>query len=372
MAAFGVLAPFLFITYTAFIMRSQIFFVCSQNWRHSVHFVSLRFHRAGFAAYQTTKKICSPRSAAQAHGNRWLVLGLRPFSPCPGTAPPFCHGARVASLLIPQAGAKAARAAAVAAIAGGGHCCSPTLRPPDAHGTPAAAASASPPSVGAPAFFRLLPLNAKTLTRAGIDSPRPCLPLFKNTRAKAPCFFSLRASKPHNRTKSVTSLIKLCFEMLRVNNQYICSMNVLEQQLASLRAYSYNCYLVALLLQRSGGRISEILNCTWADYFADGTLFVKGLKRSRNYSIYAPEFLTIYPNVADKSQLIFGSLNRSSVHRAFIRFGICYLKQGNKKYSTTHSFRHLKAKAMREAKFTPKQLQDHLHHNSIKSQNFYK
>lgn len=128
---------------------------------------------------------------------------------------------------------------------------------------------------------------------------------------------------------------------------------------------------VHLLLERSGGRISEILGIKWSDMIAPGVFVIKGSKKSRSYTIHFPEYDQKEWQLCRSSEKIFGPLNRTTVWRVFKSAGIFYTPPGNKNRAVTHSLRHKFAKSVQQVYNDPKVIQDSMRHNSIKSQSHY-
>jgi integrase len=135
--------------------------------------------------------------------------------------------------------------------------------------------------------------------------------------------------------------------------------------------YSKSIALIATLLSRSGGRVSEILSIKLSDISSDGLILVHGKKGSRSYTIYALDLLPLIAQVKTKHNNLFNGLNRSTVHRGFLKFGLTEKKVGKKVRTVTHIFRYKKAKWINSLTDDKVTIQDIIGHNSIKSQNHY-
>lgn len=148
-------------------------------------------------------------------------------------------------------------------------------------------------------------------------------------------------------------------------------MNAINKDIELIKNYNELIYLVALLQFRSGARISEILNIEIVDILDNNLVFIKALKGGNNYTLFVPEVDRIRQLSSSLNGKLFGSLNKSSVHRTYVKFGIIEQNKNNKNRTTTHLFRRLRAKEVHKKFDNEIYTKDILHHKSKKSQSFY-
>lgn len=143
------------------------------------------------------------------------------------------------------------------------------------------------------------------------------------------------------------------------------------KELLPLYIYSPIQYIAYIALLRSGGRVSEILSIRWAEVIENRYCFVHGLKKSRNYTIDLPEcdYLKHYTSV--DSLYIFGTLNRATLHRTCIKFGLYIKINSHKSKTVLHLPRHQKADRYSNLNLTDREKADILNHNSTSSQKYY-
>jgi hypothetical protein len=118
-------------------------------------------------------------------------------------------------------------------------------------------------------------------------------------------------------------------------------------------------------------RISEMLNLRYSDHIGNARYVVRGLKRSRSYSVHLQGY---YPPAgycdADLARIPVFSTNYDTVYRWCRRIGLGSLQGRRKYFIRTHLHRYITAKRVRKAhgvKFTSAVL----HHKSIDSQEYY-
>lgn len=138
-----------------------------------------------------------------------------------------------------------------------------------------------------------------------------------------------------------------------------------------LRDYSPTIAEVYGALRRTGGRVSEILGIRHVDEISAGVYIVHGLKKSRSYTVEIDGHLFLKSLSLHCSKKLFGTLNRSTVYRALLKFGLYAQLNNNNNLTVTHLPRHNLAAALFKSSQDPKLIQDLLKHNSIKSQTHY-
>lgn len=138
-----------------------------------------------------------------------------------------------------------------------------------------------------------------------------------------------------------------------------------------LQSYSLRAYVIAVLLNRSNGRISEIISIKRSDEIDLDLYLIIGKKGSNNYTLFAPELKLLNKTTDINTNSFFDGYNVSTVYRAFVKFGIKMHKENRKNNSVTHTFRNLRARLVSQ-KFNSEDItKDVLHHKSKSSQKHY-
>jgi len=135
--------------------------------------------------------------------------------------------------------------------------------------------------------------------------------------------------------------------------------------------YSPFCGVLYRALEKSGGRVSEILQIKWCNVTPQGVVFVEGLKGSRSYLIDLPEIFILSSYNHSTSEFVFSGINRSTVHRWFKKLGLFDKLEGHKTLTVCHLPRHRKAQALAHLSLTDRQKADILGHQGTKSQLYY-
>lgn len=129
--------------------------------------------------------------------------------------------------------------------------------------------------------------------------------------------------------------------------------------------------LISEILIQYNCRASEILNAKWTNFFPDQFLILEGKKRSQPVIIrdrYILEKIKEVPRVNDT--YIFGFIPYSSLYHYFkqSKSHLFPLIKNKKNQAVTHAPRYYAAAKVSDEKF----LKSILHHNSLKSQLYYK
>ncbi len=138
-----------------------------------------------------------------------------------------------------------------------------------------------------------------------------------------------------------------------------------------LRETNYQLFVILLILQTYNVRISEILEAEFPYFHPDKFLILKGKKRSADIIIRDRYILTLVSNLPRlHERLIFFPINYKTVYRYIKRnYSHLFAKYKTKKnYKVTHAFRYANVENVSD----PSSLQAILHHNSKKSQKYYK
>lgn len=138
-----------------------------------------------------------------------------------------------------------------------------------------------------------------------------------------------------------------------------------------LQKTDYKLYVCLLILQTYNVRISEILDAEYANLYQSRFLILKGKKRSADIIIRDRFILTHINNLPRlHPSLLFFPLNYKTVYR-YIKKNYSHLfvqYKTKKNYKITHAFRYANVENVTDTA----SLQAILHHNSKKSQKYYK
>lgn len=173
------------------------------------------------------------------------------------------------------------------------------------------------------------------------------------------------------RTKSDTHPSELFTAEMQLKSNLTQKGETIQTCLNKMRSYSLLIWAVAVVQYRTGARVTEVLKLLWSDEFAPDNFIIKGLKGSRSFEFYAPELRELYQYRHLSNGLVFGNLNRGTVHRAYVKFGLMIHNGVNKRNTTTHIFRKKKASKINTMGITREVQSDLLKHNSKKTLKYY-
>jgi integrase len=177
-------------------------------------------------------------------------------------------------------------------------------------------------------------------------------------------------TKRHKRKSGVTPHARTTIPCVSAN-QPDPSSPVSLSQLEALRKVSVRLYYVAILLQESGGRISEILAIKHQDILPSGHWILRGSKGSNDRVIGGGLAYQFLLNCKTLKAQVFEDFNRFFVYRQFKKVGIGKVYNNNSITSVTHSFRHELALELKNQNEKQKLTQQTLGQKSINSTKYY-
>lgn len=130
-------------------------------------------------------------------------------------------------------------------------------------------------------------------------------------------------------------------------------------------------YYLIILHYQSALRISEILAISPKDIQKDGSVIVKSKKGSRETIINGGLSSTFLVECRKKNTSPFWEFNRFFIHRLYKNLGITFKSQNSSKNSTTHAFRHIQAKQLRENNVEENFITEKLRHKNPKNTKIY-
>lgn len=134
---------------------------------------------------------------------------------------------------------------------------------------------------------------------------------------------------------------------------------------------SYQDKAVIELMYLYGLRISEVLKVNVYDITNQGSVLIKGLKRSDNRIVYPVEFRSFWIN-AGSSVLPIGLIfSRFYYYRLFRKLGYSGKYGSNQKDSVTHYFRHELVLSLKKQGYDKRSISQFLSHRSLKSLDHY-
>lgn len=134
----------------------------------------------------------------------------------------------------------------------------------------------------------------------------------------------------------------LCGEVEALNE---LSMQRVEALIRNSRLGKEMRALIEILML-NGCRVSEVINISFADIITENTIRLKGLKGSSDRIVYVSEN-SGYIELSKKYSFDpFKHISRYQVYRVLKNNGLQEIFGDNKRFSTTHIFRHLFVKSM--------------------------
>jgi site-specific recombinase XerD len=125
------------------------------------------------------------------------------------------------------------------------------------------------------------------------------------------------------------------------------------------------------LLYLYGLRISEVLSIKGSDIHQDGSIVIRGSKKSNNRIVYPVQTRTFW-QLWSKSYLPLSSIySRFHIYREFKKRGVSFVFGSNNLYSTTHALRHIRILSLIQSGTNREDISRFIGHKSIKSIEFY-
>lgn len=172
-------------------------------------------------------------------------------------------------------------------------------------------------------------------------------------------------------TASPLFVCNFCLYSYIENQQFINNCFNVQKALISTN-YAPPAVLGFLrFLGESNARVSELLRLKPRDAIQGNRFLVRGLKRSRNYTVVVPgQWLEKPPKKDGRWDVPIVPWSYNQLWRWCIRIGIGNLRPGRSTYARTHAARYSTAQAVFDIA-GERAAGDCLHHNSHKSISFY-
>jgi len=122
----------------------------------------------------------------------------------------------------------------------------------------------------------------------------------------------------------------------------------------------------------SGCRISEALSICSNDILKNGSIRLKGSKKSSDRIISIVLYRTFWLSNRTDIRNLFYSFNRFYYYRLFKKHGLSFLIPGKLNMNVTHSLRQLYIESMNEGNISNELIKTTIGHKSINSQEYYK
>lgn len=159
----------------------------------------------------------------------------------------------------------------------------------------------------------------------------------------------------------------LCSEVDQLNEQSMLKVKLL---IRDGRLGKEMCAIIEVLML-NGCRVSEAINIRFQDIISENTIRLRGLKGSSDRIIYISEN-SGYIDYCKKHQINpFMHISRFQVYRVLKRNGLQEIFGDNKKFSTTHLFRHLFVKSMLEKGIKIEEIQRIIGHKKLENTLIY-
>lgn len=129
-------------------------------------------------------------------------------------------------------------------------------------------------------------------------------------------------------------------------------------------------YIVDLMLN-SGCRISEILSIKPHNILLNGSVKIQASKGGNNRIISSSDARNYLIDCKSSGNHPFMDYNRFYIYRAFKKWGIGYVVNGNCNKAVTHAIRHANTEVQREGKVEKSIIQSQLGHTNESTQSHY-
>lgn len=180
----------------------------------------------------------------------------------------------------------------------------------------------------------------------------------------------VRSKRDSARIKSVVNGSAHFTKQCEAVDGSLDSGDVLVGAVASLRRIDERVWCVAVIQMVSGARISEVLSLDFRNILANGTIALRGKKRSEDRIVSCGDAWSYLSKCRDAGVHPFEGLNRFYVYRCYKKAGLVLGHGIGSKDSVTHALRHLYVFEAKKVVST-EVIQNQIGHKSINSTNHY-